>query len=129
MILGIMRNVSYAAGDGGVQTGTVLRAGTVKHPFNLWMDHAYSEASEKIKALVERRYSRGGRNYAYVTGKAFMYHKKHVPQLLLASAEQIADAPSKDAAALHHAGEAYHLLAAADAHKRAREVEHKGAAA
>ena len=58
-----------------------------------------------------------------------MYHKKHVPQLLLASAEQIADAPSKDAAALHHAGEAYHLLDAADAHKRAREVEHKGAAA
>jgi micrococcal nuclease len=130
LILGIMRNVSYAAADGGVhQTGTVIRAGTQKHPFNLWMDHAYSEASEKIKALVERRYSRGGRNYAYVTGKAFMYHKKHVPQILLESVEQIADAPSKDSAALHHAGEAYHLVAAADAHKRAREVETRGAAA
>ena len=130
LILGIMRNVSYAAADGGVhQTGTVIRAGTQKHPFNLWMDHAYSEASEKIKALVERRYSRGGRNYAYVTGKAFMYHKKHVPQILLESVEQIADAPSKDSAALHHAGEAYHLVAAADAHKRARQVETRGAAA
>ena len=115
--------------DGGVRTGAVVRAGTEKHPFNLWMDHAYSEASEKIKALVERRYARGGRNYAYVTGKAFMYHKKHVPQIALESVEQIADAPSKDAAALHHAGEAYHLVAAADARKRAREREHGGAAA
>ena len=124
-----MRNVSYAGADGSVHTGTVIRAGTVKHPFNLWMDHAYSEASEKIKALVERRYSRGGRNYAYVTGKAFMYHKKHLPQILLESVEQIADAPSKDAAALHHAGEAYHLVAGADAHKRAQGREHMGAAA
>ena len=34
------------------------------------MDHAYSDQSEKIKTLIERRYSRSGKNYCYVTGKA-----------------------------------------------------------
>ena len=119
MILGIMRNVAYV-GEGDTATGTVIHAGTQHHPFNLWMDHAYSEASEKIKALIERRYSRAGRNYAYVTGKAFMYHKKHIPQIQLQTLEQIAGAPSGNAVELHHAGERYHLVAAADAHKRAR---------
>ena len=44
-------------------TGTVIHAGDKSHPFNLWMDHAYTAASERIKTLIERRYSRGGRNY------------------------------------------------------------------
>lgn len=79
------------------------------------MDHAYSEQSEKIKALIERRYSRSGRNYCYVTGKAFMYHKKHIPQIQLTSVEQLADVPVRDTAQLHHSGERYHLAAAAAA--------------
>ena len=102
-------------------TGTVIHAGTQRHPFNLWMDHAYSEASETIKALIERRYSRGGKNYCYVTGKAFMYHKKHIPQILLESVEQIADVPVRDTAQLHHSGERYHLAAAAAAPKRMKD--------
>jgi len=127
-ILGIMRNVAYV-GEGDTVTGTVIHAGTQHHPFNLWMDHAYSEASEKIKALIERRYSRAGRNYAYVTGKAFMYHKKHIPQIQLQTLEQIADAPSGNAVELHHADERYHLVAAADAHKRAAEYGYRPVAA
>jgi micrococcal nuclease len=123
--MGVMRNVLYTDPSGDAKTGTVVRAGTAKHPFNLWMDHAYSQESEKIKSLVERRYSRGGRNYAYVTGKAFMYHKKGVPQILLTSCDDFADAPSKDTHVLHHEDEEYHLVAAAAAHKRAEEYGYK----
>ena len=129
LALGVMRNVMYTSQDGTLSTGTVIRAGTPKHPFNLWLDSAYSQKSEQIKSLIERRYSSGGRNYVYVTGKAFMYHKKHVPQVLLTSCDDFQDAPLQDHHQLHHAGEEYHLVAAADAHKRAAEYGYKGTAA
>ena len=64
-----------------------------------------------LKTLIERRYSRTGRNYAYVHGKAFT-HKGGIPQIQIESADQIRDAPSKDPLKLHHSGEAYHLAAA-----------------
>ena len=129
MILGIMKNVEYLDEKGRPATGTVVQAGTKRHPVNLWMDLAFCENSEKIKALVERRYSRSARNYAYVTGKAFMYRRKHIPQIQLETVEQIRDAPCPDAFRLHHAGEAYHLVAAADVHKRAKEYGYKPAPA
>jgi|TARA_B100001142_G_scaffold288342_1_gene304436 micrococcal nuclease len=112
LMLGVMRNVEYADEQNRPRTGTVIHAGPKAFPFNLWLDHAFSEESEKIKALIERRYSRGGRNYAYVTGKAFMYRKKQIPQILVTRVSQFSDAPVKDAAALHHAGEKYHIAAA-----------------
>jgi len=43
------------------------------------MDRAYSPAAEKVKTLIERRYSRGGRNYAYVTGRT----SSHTRRILL----------------------------------------------
>lgn len=126
LILGVMRNVAYgtpsdAAAVGKTFTGTVVHAGTQRHPFNLWMDHAYSDQTEKIKTLIERRYSRGGKNYCYVTGKAFMYHKKHIPQMMIETVDQIADVPCRDTAQLHHSGERYHLAAAAAATQKRGE--------
>ena len=103
MILGIMRNVSYAAADGGVQTGRCGRrhgeapVQPVDGPRGL--GSVREDQGARGAPVLERRAQLRVRH-----GRAFMYHKKHVPQLLLASAEQIADAPSKDAA-LHHAGE------------------------
>ena len=131
MILGIMKNVEYLDEKGRPATGTVVRAGTKisRHPVNLWMDLAFCENSEKIKALVAGTAVRCGCNYAYVTGKAFMYRRKHIPQIQLETVEQIRDAPCPDAFRLHHAGEAYHLVAAADAHKRAKEYGYKPAPA
>ena len=49
-----------------------------------------------MKRLIERRYSRGGRNYAYVTGKCFMYARKQIPQMQIESVDQIADVPVRD---------------------------------
>jgi len=49
-----------------------------------------------VKRLIERRYSRGGRNYAYVTGKCFMYARKQIPQMQIESVDQIADVPVRD---------------------------------
>lgn len=64
----------------------------------------------------------------YVTGKAFMYHKKQIPQLLLETVEQIADAPVRDTVQLHHAGERYHLAAAAAAVQKKKVSEAAAAA-
>ena len=115
--LGIMRDVEYIAA-GQTKVGTVIYAGTKAHPFNLWIDNARSSEAAKIKTLIERRYSRTGRNYAYVHGKAFTYHKKGIPQIQVDFADQITDTPNKDPLKLHHSGEAYHLAAASVKVKR-----------
>ena len=122
---GIMKDVMYV-GDStppgqfkiGNKVGTVVYAGSSSHRFNLWIDDANSTEGRRIKTLIERRYSRTGRNYAYVHGKAFTYHKKGIPQIQIESADQIRDAPSKDPLKLHHSGEAYHLAAASVKVKR-----------
>ena len=120
----IMKDVMYV-GDStpptqfkiGNKVGTVVYAGSSSHRFNLWIDDANSTEGRRIKTLIERRYSRTGRNYAYVNGKAFT-HKGGIPQIQIESADQIRDAPSKDPLKLHHSGEAYHLAAASVKVKR-----------
>ena len=112
-----MKDVQYI-GEGSTKVGTVVYAGSSSHRFNLWIDDANSTEARRIKTLIERRYSRTGRNYAYVHGKAFTYHKKGIPQIQIESADQIRDAPSKDPLKLHHSGEAYHLAAASVKVKR-----------
>lgn len=122
LVEGIWKNVHYAPHPKEASTkthaplgqktmtGTVIMAGTKKDPFNLWMDHAHSPEAEKVKALLHRRYAMGGRNYAYVTGKMFMYHRKNIPQMQLESADQIRDVPIADLDKLHHWGEKSRLI-------------------
>ena len=93
--LGIMRDVEHIAA-GQTRVGTVIYAGTKAHPFNLWIDNARSSEAAKIKTLIERRYSRTGRNYAYVHGKSFHLPRRGIPQIQVDFADQITDAPNKD---------------------------------
>lgn len=70
--------------------GALLYAGSVEHPFNLWIDDA--EAAAPLLRLTETRYAGSGkRNYVYVTGEIAAYRNR--PQIVLTGADQLSDVP------------------------------------
>lgn len=72
--------------------GALLYAGSVEHPFNLWIDDASSEAAVPLLRLLETRYAGNGkRNYVYVTGEIESYRGR--PQIVLTGTEQLSDLP------------------------------------
>ena len=72
--------------------GAVLYAGSVAHPFHLWIGDADGEEMAPLLRLLETRYAGSGkRNYVYVTGEIKAYRER--PQIVLTSMEQLSDVP------------------------------------
>lgn len=72
--------------------GALLYAGSVAHPFNLWIDDATDPAVAPRLRLLETRYAGSGkRNYVYASGEIEAYRDR--PQIVLSGTEQLADLP------------------------------------
>ncbi|MDP9364959.1 MAG: thermonuclease family protein [Chloroflexota bacterium] len=72
--------------------GALLYAGSVEHPFNLWIDDASDPAAAPLLRLLETRYAGSDkRNYVYVTGEIEAYRGR--PQIVLSGTDQLSDVP------------------------------------
>ena len=78
-----------------VGNGALIYAGSVAHPFNLWIPERDSSAAQAILSLVETRYAGYGRSYVYVSGKASLYPPREDgrPQIVLTDVAQLSDLP------------------------------------
>jgi micrococcal nuclease len=76
------------------QQSAIVKIGSVKQPFTLFIPDAISDEGQKILNLLEYRYISKGdgyprRSYAYLTGQLSLYGGK--PQIVVTNAEQIQD--------------------------------------
>jgi len=76
------------------QKSVVVRIGSVKQPFSIFIPDATTDEGQKILNLLENRYISKGddyprRSYAYLTGQLSLYRDK--PQMVVTDAEQIKD--------------------------------------
>lgn len=72
----------------------VVRIGSHRQPFSLFLPNVEDEAGQRIVRLLENRYISGGeelprRSYAYVTGELELYRGD--PEIVVTSTDQITD--------------------------------------